>query len=183
MSLLCSFSVCPLHIPLTYVFLPYVPRIIVWPLSICPLYVPPSYVCSPPISARIYFLSTSLLRMSFVYHSSICPSSICALYAIYIAFFGQPGGSDNINVQSSHHQGSPAQQEQLLREDVQMIGESGQTPQGVQSQIESAIQDHSLLVSVPRRTINSISSYNVIVWNTCRNLHTRPCRNIYDAGT
>ena len=82
--------------------------------------------------------------------------------SIYIAFFGQPGGSDNINVQSSHLQGSPAQQEQLLREDVQMIGESGQTPEGVQSQIESAIQDHSLLVSVLRRTINSISSYNVI---------------------
>lgn len=73
--------------------------------------------------------------------------------SIYIAFFGQLGGSDNIIVQSTH---LPGQQEQLLREDVQMMEESGQTPQGDQSQIESAIQDHSLLVSVPRPTITSL---------------------------
>lgn len=74
--------------------------------------------------------------------------------SIYIAFFGQPGGPDNI--QSPHPQGAPVQQEQLLREDAQMMEESDQTLQDVQSQIEPAMQDDSLLVSFPISTITSL---------------------------
>lgn len=67
--------------------------------------------------------------------------------SIYITFFGLPGGSYNNSLPSPHFQGVPTHHGQSFIEDEHTMERSDLTPQGVQSPIESAIQDDSMLVS------------------------------------
>lgn len=67
--------------------------------------------------------------------------------SIYIAFFGLSGGSDYNSLTSPHFQGVPTHRGQSFSEDDHMMEESDLSPQGVQSPIESAIQDDFMLVS------------------------------------